>query len=614
MVKDMTGSAAPTSTRRDDSWFGVALVAAALVGVTVAVIGLWLPVARHAPLAVEQYFPIPNGASFIYRVTHPDGSVTYRSRNIRRARANEFVTELTLETLAALEHAANIDILQVGIEAANEQLSKVEVAQATNVEYDARGETLHRTTTLFFPQNDQISMIGVNAVGIEPPLPFLETGGTPKTVLGKLSNGATYSTTLTLETRGSLDSLIGTLNDCLVVRQSLTVNDALSTSRTWYCAGLGETRDETQDADGTTKSELIGISAGDVVRGGAETIPASDVQASLQAVFPIPLQGELKETLHYKEPAASVGISSRVLPVNELLLYGTQSGALVALNRAEAKEMWRFQMGGAIYGAPMVSNGIVYIGSADKKVYALRVADGSFLWAFKTRDIVSSTPASSGDTVYVASEDRTLYALDADTGRKRWAYSAPSPLVASPIVSEGSVYVSSDDGTLHALDAATGAVRWKFTAGDAIAAPVAVRDDVVYVGSYDATLYALDAASGAQSWKRELGSEIFYAPVVMLGRVYVTLADELVALDAQSGAIVWNYSSQGRFAGAPLVLGNQLWLTRSGDLVAVDAANGAVLQTVPTEESYAEAASSDGQRLFLGHFDRVLQSFEGATR
>ena len=88
---------------------------------------------------------------------------------------------------------------------------------------------------------------------------------------------------------------------------------------------MGEVSDETTDANGTRRSEIVGATAGTFVRGGAPLRFAAEQSGTIQNVFSQPLNGTILKLLDYKEDASSVGISTQILPVDNLLLYGTKA-------------------------------------------------------------------------------------------------------------------------------------------------------------------------------------------------------------------------------------------------------------------------------------------------
>ena len=102
-----------TAPRRDDSLLGVVLIALALAAVAAVVYLLWLPTAPLGALPAERYYPLPRCAAFTYRVTNPDGAISYHSRNVARDAANVGAGNLNINIFSALVVAAGIDVEQM---------------------------------------------------------------------------------------------------------------------------------------------------------------------------------------------------------------------------------------------------------------------------------------------------------------------------------------------------------------------------------------------------------------------------------------------------------------------------------------------------------------------
>jgi outer membrane protein assembly factor BamB len=493
-----------------------------------------------------------------------------------------------------------------------EILSRYDILQLNDVESDARGNAVRNSALLALLINNQIAQFAVDQISITPPIPLIPSAS--QTVTGTLNSQIPYTMSQEILEQGRYTTALGEFGDCILVGSALTINEQVTTSRTRYCAGVGEVADETTDANGTRHSEIVAASVGDFVRGSSPVVPKTDENASLQRIFPEELQGNVVRVLDYKEPPESRGITTNVLPLDGTLLYGTASGALVAFDRAGERELWRFQTGDSIFSTPVVSNGIAYFASADKKFYAVRVSDGAFVWAFPMQDVATASPAARGDTVYVASEDRHVYALDADTGLLRWQFQSGSPFVAAPVLDGEQLIVSNDDGGVFALNAATGAVNWDFAAEKAITGAVQVQAGVVYVGSFDQHVYALNAESGEMLWSQTVLDNVAEPVLVRGERVYVGLYEEVVALDTRSGASIWRYDNANSVYGAPILLGDQVWILGSGNLIALDASTGKVVQDVPTSDSGVfTGISSDGNEIYAGFFDGQLLSFAGGA-
>src|SRR5581483_5393438 len=605
--------AVSVSRTRDDSSLAVGLVALALLAVTALVFYFWFQVAPQAARAIEKYAPATHGAAYIYRLSNPDGSITYRSRNLYRDGARTLAAFLPLNVFGALIHAAHMDVNQLQSPDALDALKRYDIVKATDVEYDANGVQKERTTTYSLLDDKSYNTFALNEIAITPPIPVLPDSTTPQTTVGTLNDGAPFTVTVQIETRAPYQTAIGDFSDCIQTKTKTEVSNAVSASTTWYCAGVGEVYDELTDANGTRRSEIVAASVGDMVRGSAPALPRTDVNAAPQFEFPNALPRPIRPVLQYKEQVG-LGISSQIVPVDGMLLYGTSGGALVALDRAGEQERWRFQTGAAIFSTPVVREGIAYFGSADKKVYAVRVSDGAFVWAFRMKDIVSAAPALSGNTVYVASEDRQLYALNAATGQVRWQFTSARPLVASPVVRDGVIYFSNDDGALYARDAVTGAPKWEFSANSAITAPAVLEGDALYVGSHDENVYALNAQDGAVLWQFEVGDAVTAPVVATPEKVFVTLRSEVFALDAATGKPLWRYDDGRSFYGAPLLFDHQLWYLQSGRVIGLDANTGARLNSTATADSSATASlSSNGREIYAGFFDGTLLGFGGVN-
>lgn len=594
-----------TPPRFDNSRRGVIIVGAALALLAVAVLLLWLQVMPPAPAPVEKYLPLPNGASFVYRVTQADGQVHYRARNVYRAQASHVLDEIDPNLFGALTAAAGMDVLNDRPEEAALRLPSFQSAVWSETEYSANGSSGNRAAFYTLVLSDSIEVFAVNGVPIEPALPVVAREPLSKTITGLINREIPYSYTFRQETVPSIATALGEMRDCMRVMTALELNKTTTTARTVYCPGVGEVLDETYEsgAPQPRRSEIIVANVNRTIKGSAPFVATGPVNASPQYVFADSIGTGLQQVLNYREHMTGNDISTQIVPVQDVLLYGTARGALVALDAAAQRERWRFQTGGAVYGTPIVMNGIVYFGSADKKVYAVRFDNGAFLWAFETGDVISLAPAANNETLFAVSEDRHLYALDLDTGKPRWNFLSGAVVIAAPVVQDGVVYVGNSNGVLSALDAATGAVRWKFVAERAIAAPVTIQGDRIFVTSYDGNVYALDRATGAKLWYTDLHASIVTPPVVAEGRVLVALPAELIALDAVNGATVWRYSSTDNLLGAPIVTGNQVWQLTMQNVIGLDAATGAQHTSAPSANTSALAGlSSDGRMLYAGFF------------
>ena len=276
---------------------------------------------------------------------------------------------------------------------------------------------------------------------------------------------------------------------------------------------------------------------------------------------------------------------------------------------------WKFHTGGVVTSTPAVTEGVVYIGSADHNLYALDAANGAVKWKFEAQSRISASPAVAGGVVYFGSYDGNFYAVDAATGKANWKFKTggerrftaqhlhgawpareamPDPFdvfLSSPTLVNGAIYFGSGDGNLYALDAGSGQLKWKFATSDVVHASPAVADGTVYVGSWDSYFYALDAATGKEKWRFKTGEDadihnqvgIQSSAAVMDGVVYFGCRDSnFYALDTATGKQEWVFNNKGSWVvGSPAVRDGKVYFDTSdtGMMYVIDAKTGAKLSS-----------------------------------
>jgi eukaryotic-like serine/threonine-protein kinase len=609
--------AAPLATlARPESGWWVLLALLALLGIVGSIVVVWWRATPGAPTALERYYPLADGVTLSYRIVNQNGTISYQSENIERLQGSRASSQLDSATFVralefiAPETAPGAEPAQRTAPAAN--TASLTLARVTDITYDAGGIT--RTTSLMVPKPEAAYGLSINGLAFDPPLPLLDAQmaiGDQRIVTGTVEQRYPYTATLALEAAEPIDTPIGHLEDCRRARLNLQLPWYDGYSRTWYCAGVGIARQEAGNTSepGVQRYELIGAHVPGLVAGIPPQAPTSNVSAQPQAVWSVPISGTLETLWSYQERGGAIGITTPPLPAGDLLIYGTQNGGLIALNRANRTLAWRFQAGAAIAAAPV------------RTLYALDLASGAFRWAFATGDAITAAPAVANNLVYVGSEDRTLYALDARSGHERWRYTTGDAIAATPAVAAGVVYLGSDDGALYALDGASGTARWAFATDGAITSAPIVADGIVYIGSHDGVLYALKTdtprENGELIWSYDSRAAIEHSLVLSNGALYLANADnEIHALDAATGTERWRYRADGLLYGAPLALGDQIAITGAGRLLLLDARSGAARPSTSIgDASSYSGASSDGRQVFVGDWNGYIQAIgSGGTQ
>jgi outer membrane protein assembly factor BamB len=149
---------------------------------------------------------------------------------------------------------------------------------------------------------------------------------------------------------------------------------------------------------------------------------------------------------------------------------------LFCVNADTGEEYWRTPADLPVWGQPAVRGEYVYAGlgngnfrdSADKPAGALvclERATGKRVWRCDVPDGVLVRPCADDRHVWFGSRDHHCYCLDRRDGTLRWKTDLGSPVVASPFLVEGDaagLYVASGDGRVSRLDPRTGSAGWTF--------------------------------------------------------------------------------------------------------------------------------------------------------
>jgi outer membrane protein assembly factor BamB len=182
-----------------------------------------------------------------------------------------------------------------------------------------------------------------------------------------------------------------------------------------------------------------------------------------------------------------------------IVVVGTDSGEVIALEAFTGNELWRTETGGSIWASPAYANGLIVVGSNDQSLYALDAVTGEVRWTFEAAGFVASSAALHEGQVFVADGVGKVYALDGTDGSLIWQAETGGPVYAATTYCDGVVYIASEgSGSVFAFDAATGDELWRFKtgyAGDNRSSSAVLIDGVLYIGSNDHRVYALVAGS-----------------------------------------------------------------------------------------------------------------------
>src|SRR5574342_443270 len=108
-------------------------------------------------------------------------------------------------------------------------------------------------------------------------------------------------------------------------------------------------------------------------------------------------------------------------PVTRAVVVGTRNGLLRAFLPA-GEPLWEFQAEAGFAAAPLIHDGVAYVGSLDGRLYALSAATGKERWRYAAGEEIGTTPLLADGLAVFATLQDTVVAVDAASGAWRWHY------------------------------------------------------------------------------------------------------------------------------------------------------------------------------------------------
>lgn len=227
---------------------------------------------------------------------------------------------------------------------------------------------------------------------------------------------------------------------------------------------------------------------------------------------------------------------------------------------------WQSDMGGELYGSPVISDGVIFATSKSGNLIATDATTGNQLWTVPiTGYVTRASPTVIGDTVYVAS-GFSFMALDSASGAERWSIPLQYVGHASPTVVGDLIVIGSQERWIYGIERETGEFRWRLPTEGIVFGAVAMNEHAGFYATDEGIVYSISLETGRMIWRQQLAGSIYAAPVINGTSLLVTTeAGETLALDLETGTQQWTALAGGQTAPAT-----------NGDLVIVAAADGGV--------------------------------------
>lgn len=242
-----------------------------------------------------------------------------------------------------------------------------------------------------------------------------------------------------------------------------------------------------------------------------------------------------------------------------MLFIGCYDNNLYALNAADGQFQWKYAAEGGIVTRPLVSDGTVYFGSADKNLHAVSERTGKVVWTYATEGRIYSSPRLAEGHLFFGSEDRDLHAVNVNSGRPIWKFATDGEIFSSPWIANDLIYFGNESGTFFSVDF-RGAMKWRFQAKRAITSSPVGKGQVINISSVDGTLYALDAKNGWPIWKFRLGKASVSSPAIADDFVFVGAADGFIyCVDGRTAKEVWRFRTDNQVSSSPVIYKDSIY-------------------------------------------------------
>jgi outer membrane protein assembly factor BamB len=248
-------------------------------------------------------------------------------------------------------------------------------------------------------------------------------------------------------------------------------------------------------------------------------------------------------------------------------------GDVARFDAATGKRAWRVNVGARLSGGVGSDGVLVAVGSSEGEVIVLE-ASGEVRWKARVSSEVLAAPVVTQDLVIVRSADSRIFAFDARDGRRRWVYqrATPSLSVRGPagiVLRAQYVFAGFPGGKLVALAQSNGGLRWEGTVSlphgttelermsDVTGLPW-IGDGQVCAAAHQGRVACFDLSNGSLLWARLMSSS---AGIAVDNR-YVYVSEDIGAVSAlarSGGTSLWRQNKlEYRDLSAPLALGEYI--------------------------------------------------------
>jgi outer membrane protein assembly factor BamB len=268
-------------------------------------------------------------------------------------------------------------------------------------------------------------------------------------------------------------------------------------------------------------------------------------------------------------------------------------------------EVFTVQVKNPLLSTPVISNGVLVVGTYKNTAEGFDIATGEWLWTLPQAEPIFTIGKGPQNIVYVGeglhhTRAAMLSALQMPAAKVIWQRQFLGHIESPPAVSPDSaqLFLPTGGGGLWSLRAADGRVIWHAPIGHTDATPLLAGDTLYAAAQSDedvpqSLFYAIDAETGAVKWHVPLQGQPWGAPVISAdgkriltttGRGQIGVKRDTdrgwaMALSPQDGKILWQVELPNMAIDPGDYLPTHdlaLFTLKSGEIIALDGATGAL--------------------------------------
>lgn len=289
----------------------------------------------------------------------------------------------------------------------------------------------------------------------------------------------------------------------------------------------------------------------------------------------------------------------------------------------------------ALYGAPVVEDGRVYVGTYNGIVLSLDADSFGDARTFEidgndlAKGIAGSVVPHNGSLVVAAAEDAgegRLYVLEASSLVEQCRFPARNEtpvgqLWTTPVVQDGIAYFGDQSKRVHAVSIGDCRPVWDQPAqlDGAVVAPPVITGAHLYLGAFDRAFYRVNLATGAPEKLFEANNWFWGAAVTDGTTIYAPNMDgNVYAYNIESGRVVWTYPGNDEsepVLASPVLSGDELvYASDSGIMVVLDKQSGSRRWDRRVGNDVRAPLAAEGRVVFLHSLDETITAIDLDTK